>query len=107
MAEYLAMAEDITDTVEERHAVPNPTFLNILLYAAYPTTTIFGSTMGGNNQSMHPKTNLVPNEQQLLALDLFLDHIDCIGSESVIPWSPIRPMQSLPYGRNHIPNRQP
>jgi hypothetical protein len=45
MAEYLAMAKDITDAVEERHAVPNPTFLNILLYAAYPTTTIFGSTM--------------------------------------------------------------
>jgi len=78
MAKYLLIAQQITKAVEVLRTRRKP---HVAAYArdyGLPYNRLLHAYNGGNNRSMRPPTNQVLNNTQLLALKLYLDHIDRI-----------------------------
>ena len=78
IAKYVLTAQRITKAVEVLRTRRKP---HVAAYArdhSLPYDRLLHAYNGGNNRSTRPPTNQVLNNAQLLALKLYLDHIDRI-----------------------------
>jgi hypothetical protein len=76
MAEYILIAQQITEAVEVLCICRK---LYITAYArdySLSYNRLLHAYKSGNNRSMRPPINQVLNNAQLLTLKLYLDHID-------------------------------
>ena len=79
MAEYLLIAQQITEAVEVLCIRKKPYVAAYARDHGLPYDRLLYAYNGGNNRSTRPPINQVLDNAQLLALELYLDHIDRIG----------------------------